>query len=248
MDTKLKVILVIFGIIMILYFINFAITMTNKVKEKFVDMRIENFTNNTAQESNYKPSSKSSPVAQEVPISSAYDIRLMILNAVENNSIQDKEARLTITTTMFQNVGQYKGMSQDQLDEVVKSLMKKEGLVPEAESSLKVESFRPSGNQMPGVDMTVLQEDIDVVQQELNITQKKISDMQKYVKSPLRSTTSAEQKKENFEESLIDNSYNAVTNFVTNMISPKNQVSSKEPFVQDISGIENVRNFAMYME
>ena len=99
----MKVILFIFSMILILYCVYYFITMSQKIRvnkekvEKFTNLNIEEFTDKQSQ----------------------YDARILILNAIETNNITDKQKRLDISTKLFSNIEQYRGMSQEQLNAVV---------------------------------------------------------------------------------------------------------------------------------
>ena len=130
MDMKLKVILFIFGIIMLLYFVYYIVAMTNSLqnkskKENFVDMRVEEFSEK-----------------------SSYDVRILILNAIEHNNIDDKQKRLDISTEMFLEVDKYKDMSQEELNDVVKSKIKGESF-QDAKPPVIMTTQPPSGPSLP---------------------------------------------------------------------------------------------------
>jgi hypothetical protein len=107
MDIKIKIIIVIFIIIAILYLIHFIMSNMQKIKQKesFIEMQIEDFTD---QEETKKPK--------------AYDVRLAILDSIEK-FVDNKEERINVMNQMFKNIDSYKSMDKNSISKAVESFV-----------------------------------------------------------------------------------------------------------------------------
>ena len=227
MSAKFKVILAIFVIIVVLYVINYVISITNKIsmqekkRESFANMKVERFAN-----------PESTPPTH--PSSSNYEINQMILQAIDIK-ISNKETQNAVMAKMFTNRDEYIGKTQQQLNDIATSLASENFDQP---TNKIAPSQSPTSVAPPTPIAPLPQRPLQpTIQEYTNININDALDVQKL-------------------QTDIGNVSDAL-NDIKSYINTSSNVAKKETFVQnptirenfaqfDISGIENVKNFASY--
>ena len=238
MSAKFKVILAIFVIIVVLYVINYVISITNKIsmqekkRESFANMKVERFAN-----------PESTPPTH--PSSSNYEINQMILQAIDIK-ISNKETQNAVMAKMFTNRDEYIGKTQQQLNDIA--------------TSLASENFdQPTNKIAPSQSPTSVAPPTPIAPLPQRPLQPTIQESKAPASNILIKNTNI-----NINDALdvrklqtdIGNVSDAL-NDIKSYINTSSNVAKKETFVQnptirenfaqfDISGIENVKNFASY--
>lgn len=159
MDTKIKVIIMIFVLIAILYMISYIMSTMNSMKKKetFIEMQVEELEKDSTAPS---------------------DPRLDILNTIEQ-FVEDKEERVEIMNAMFRDIDQYKNMSKDALTKTVETFVsgrKKESFV-ETKKKNETAEVAVEESTKSKYDVTTLKTDIGTVHKQLGEIMQNINQM-----------------------------------------------------------------------
>jgi len=157
MDMRLKIIVVVFVVIAILYGIHFMLTYMGKKKETFVDDLMEDDVEHYEDVS--KPTKESDPKAQE----SKYAQRILVLDDIEKLHITDKEVKGKLIEYVFMDTvfdDLTKKTSSERYDAIEKKYqeLQKEGSTqtppPPVPSSPPQPSSAPLSPTVPSVPQT----------------------------------------------------------------------------------------------
>jgi hypothetical protein len=121
MDPKIKIIIVVFVLIAILYLVNFVVSTMHKMKQKetFIDMQIEDFTAQEEHIITQEEQKNSNNTAKK-----GYDVRHVILDEVEK-FVEDKSERIDVINSMFKDIDSYKNLGKESVVKAVEDFVNK---------------------------------------------------------------------------------------------------------------------------